>query len=373
MQLLLSLLFTTMAFGGPSTDSQQRTENDREIEEVHAVLQESAYEVMHLAGRYFVRTPVSVYELDLTAASVSPLKVHGLTEVWALAESGQGKVIALGRTNGTTRLLIDIFGGDVSDLPLPSELASHAERLTLAAGKTAVALASKKKVFWWNGKQWSDVLLAHAVPSDRDRAYVSPHFVADSLFVALNEGEWAAGLFALDTRTKKMKRVCAPPSDGSLLYLTEWRLSGKRALLMETAFGTARLSSLTPAGQCRTLATLDANFSQSAGADLGVPHVTGMDLGASNEWVVLSGTSGLFHQRKGQWRPMVPGLDDSTGRFGFQGSSNIHLSHLRVLFTTLKVAGDLAIIGTDSVGVLLVDMKTGQIRRVTLPLSKKFM
>jgi hypothetical protein len=301
-------------------------------------------------GRFIVQAD-EFYTLDASQITASPLRLPGAREILDLASLGPGRPVALCRDESKFFLLRG-QAGDWSRHDLPRAMQRPAEHLRLAADSRAVVVFDEDMITRFEA-DFNEPVRLQRFSKPRLFSGNSMHRVLNGrdLYLGSDMGEFGGNLWRANTQTGECESIPVPGNNGlPIKYLgigpdaRIWELEGLAHLSLRSGF-ICVLSGRAWTRFCCGNSTISTNTNWN----LPAASFAALAFNSADRPVVLSENLGLVRYENGMWSRLTPDWPE----------------YLPV--GSLLMSGeDQAIIGSPRAGVVILNLKTGILRRFTV-------
>jgi len=288
------------------------------------------------------------YTLDLDRATAKPLELPGVEEIVGVATGERGKPFALCKTKGGHSLLVKEKDKWIEQ-ELPDEVRKSRKPPRLTADAASVALLAEDKVYRLAAKKWTTISLTPR-PEHLCMMHDARHVLlaGERMYLGYDSGEWGGGLLRLDLGTGKWEEIKLDDGHTPVHDLKSgpggkvWTVEGLDHLgLMDGVVHSYDGKAWKML--CRSSKGDPENW------DLPSASLAALAFDVKGNLWLLSGWLGLIRREKEKWVRVTPGWHDC------QPVQSLHMT-----------SSGVAVIGTLDAGVLLFEVESKRIRRVTL-------
>jgi hypothetical protein len=290
------------------------------------------------------------YSLDVDRATATPLQLPGARDIVCLASRGSGKPVALCRDEGGLFLLAR-QDGRWERRELPEAVRRSDAYHQVAADPTAVVVISRQRGLVRLDADARDPVELLPPPEALTRAGAARHrLLSDGrLYLGFDHGEFGGGLWGVDVKSGEAEPVRFRGGEGRPVRCLKAGPDG-RVWALE---GLAHLGLRWGALHVRAGRTWQTYCNSTAGElvnwNLPPAALDALAFDAAGRLYVLSGSLGLARYDGGAWTRLTP---DWPAYF-----------HVQSLLVT---PSGVAVVGTYDAGILLLDLRSGKIRRIAL-------
>jgi hypothetical protein len=291
------------------------------------------------------------FSLDVEKGVAAPITFPGAEAV--LGFKGKGQALALCRGKADLFLLAR-QGEGWARQDLPEEIRVASDPPILCADADSVVLLGNQKAFWRKGAGWESVPFAKrpgSRPGD-EMGWVLNHalLAKEKVYLGFDRGEWGGDLLALDLKTGAWEQPPLASGGG-------WPVRDLKLGPGETVWAVEGLAHLGV--RHGKLNVFDGNEwkvfccsseGKMSNWNLDPASLDSVGFDGEGRVYVLSGCLGVARYEGGNWTQLTPGWPS------FQYVSSLHIT-----------ASGVAVIGMYDAGVLLVDLRSNQARRVIFP------
>jgi hypothetical protein len=292
------------------------------------------------------------YSIEVSKGIATPLRVPGVQKVCALADAGPHRAWALGR-DPEGLALFGYAEGKWDRLEVPAEVRRASPPPLLCADASSVILLSDTKLFRLDPGGWLTVPLGPRpqIGLEGEGLLQSTHLLLDRerLYAGFDHGEWGGGLLSVDVHTGEWWTKVAKDWDSHLPVCdlavrpdgTVWAVEG-------TCHGGLRIGVLSRRDPeegwnvfCNSSKDRETNWNLSPTSLEAVAWDT------QGRLLLLSVYLGLVRYEEGRWTHLTPGWPK------FAPATSLCIT-----------PEDVAVIGLTSAGVLLLDLRSLEAKRV---------
>jgi hypothetical protein len=287
------------------------------------------------------------FTIDVKKTQAAPLSLPGGGKILSLAAAGPSNPLALCLRDGKKILL-----RKEKDAWLAVNLPEQALRkptLALEANSHDLVLLTENEFFLRRDDHWT---VRQHVDGDRflnDRRHELDRYVisGDSLYRAVNRGEFGGGLYRLDLTTGKWSHIPATGPTRDVKIDPQGRLWAVDGI--SHLGGISGAISVQQSDGWKTVVSIENFQRRKIGWNLGYTDPRSIAFDAHGGIYVIASPYGICHYEGRRWKPFLyPGQRECDD------------------FSLYFVGSDLAVVGTVGSGVFLCRLDTGDSRQVLL-------
>jgi hypothetical protein len=306
----------------------------------------SVYRLLEWDGQVVFQI-VGFYTLDPSTATASPLRLPGAEKIWDLASQGPGRPLALCEEKGGLFLLGRRDGNwSRRELPQSMRLSTEQPVLLAADSRVAVVIGTKGLARFESGSGPAELVQWPSPPDFLVKRFPKHRLLVDGdLYLGEEAGEFGGGLNRIDIRTGASERIFGGWPVNSLaigLDGSVWESEGLAHLTIRK--GRIHVNSK---GDWTEFCVSGSSTGRDTNWDLPPTSFGALAIDSIGRPTVLSEELGLVRYESGKWSRLTPDWP------GF-----VYVTSL------LLTSDDQAIVGTYDAGVMLLDLRSGKVRRV---------